>query len=217
MTDDEYADRSDRDMAFRIAIGSLAVLWMIVDKTPRSHLAIANNLLLKNDMPLQLIALISGAPWLRRGKGVFQKYKKDEWVETPAHELLLLTPAEAHVWLCLHVLLCDPVCRPKYRYDEYRKAEVLKLRRYVTERLVDQIPCLADLQRTLDCLQIMEPPAAHEEAFRSSLVVEYLPEVYTRLVKGRDWARIAAKQVEVLCDTAAVEADVQKMSQLIDS
>lgn len=54
-------------MAFRIAIGSLAVLWMIVDKTPRSHLAIANNLLLKNDMPLQLIALISGAPWLRRG------------------------------------------------------------------------------------------------------------------------------------------------------
>ena len=94
---------------------------------------------------------------------------------------------------------------------------MLKLRRYVTERLVDQIPNLGDLQRSLDELQIMEPPTSHEEAFRSTLVVEYNPEIYSRLVKGRDWGAIAAEQVGYMCDPANVDADVQKMSNLIDS
>jgi len=216
MSEEEYADRNDKESTFKIAMGAVSVLWMIIDKLPRLHMSVMNNLLLKNDMPLQLISLISGAPWMRRGRGKFQKFKEGEWVETPAHELLLLTPRESHVWLCLHMLLCEPTCRSKYKYDDYRKAEVLKLRRYVTPRLVDQIPNLQDLQRSLDELQIMEPPSLKDEAFRSTFVVEPMPEIYSRLVKGKNWAKIAEHHVEVLSNPETLNDDIQKMSQLID-
>jgi len=216
MAEAEHSDRADKDMAFRVSVASLAVLWMVIDRVPKGPLALTNNLLLKNDVPLQLVALLSNAPWIRRGNGVFQKFRRDGWAETPAHELLLLSPAEAHVWLSLHVLLCDPVCRSKYRFDEYRKGEILRLRRYLTERLVDQLPVLADLQRTLDHLQLMEPPASHEATFRSTLVVETFPEIYGALVKGRDWGALAEQHVQRLSDPTAVTADAQRLARLID-
>ena len=45
-------------------------------------------------------------------------------------------------------------CRGKYEWDEFKKAGVIRLRKYMNEVLLDQLPVLADTQRTLDHLQV---------------------------------------------------------------
>jgi zinc finger MYND domain-containing protein 10 len=54
------------------------------------------------------------------------------------------------VWLALNNLLGDPACRSKYILDEFRKESVMRLRRFLNDVLLDQLPVLKDLQRVLD-------------------------------------------------------------------
>lgn len=42
---------------------------------------------------------------------------------------------------------------------DYRKAALIRLRKYLNETVVDQIPPLAQLQRAVDELSLMETPA----------------------------------------------------------
>lgn len=48
------------------------------------------------------------------------------------------------------MLLVEPKCRAKYRLDDFRKDQILNLRRYFNEVLFDQLPVLKDLERVLD-------------------------------------------------------------------
>eukprot|EP00906_Rhabdomonas_costata_P023022 RCo033149 len=222
MTDEEHHQRTQQEMRFKVAMNGLSLLWMIVDKLPKLHLSVMNNLLLKNDIILQLVFLIANPPWFRRGEGKFQKYREGQWQTIPNSELLLLCQPEAHVWLCLHVLLCEPTCRSKYTYDSYRQEEILKLRRFVTERLVDQLPNLTDLQRALDELQIMAPPHSSDERFKSAVVVEPTPQLYLSILRDREghsrnWPRIAAEQAQRLFSPQSVQEDVDRLSKLIDA
>ena len=53
------------------------------------------------------------------------------------------------VWLTLNNLLVDPKARAKYDMDDYRKEAVLRVRRYMNDILLDQLPIVRDLQRGL--------------------------------------------------------------------
>ena len=96
-------------------------------------------------------------------KMVWEKYIDGDWSEVEPDELLRLTKCEAQPWLVLYHLLCNsPSCREAYGLNSYRKAQLLRARKYLVAALTDQLPILADLARYLDELSIMGVPEATE-------------------------------------------------------
>lgn len=81
--------------------------------------------------------------------------------------ILLLMQA----WLMLNNLLVDPKARAKYDMDEYRKETVLRVRRYMNDILLDQLPILKDLQRVLDELT-MGVSSQQDESQATRLIIE---------------------------------------------
>ncbi len=71
----------------------------------------------------------------------------------------------------LNNLLVDPKARAKYDMDEYRKEAVLRVRRYMNDILLDQLPILKDLQRVLDELT-MGVSSQQDESQTTRLIIE---------------------------------------------
>ena len=63
--------------------------------------------------------------------------------------------------------------------------------------LLEQIPYLADLQRYLQHLSLMEPPAA-----KTALILEQIPVLYSQIIKdwGEKWEELAEKQSKHLLE-----------------
>ena len=84
----------------------------------------------------------------------------------------------------------------------------LQLRAHVNEALLDQIPALAPLQRYLEELSFMEPPAP-----RSDLLLEQAPEIRDKLIAesggSRQWKAIAADQLKRFFKLSAEEKRAQ--------
>lgn len=60
------------------------------------------------------------------------------------------------VWLAVFYLMCDPVCRGRYHFNTFRKGQVLRVRKYLNELLLDQLPVLADVQVRISVIKTEE-------------------------------------------------------------
>lgn len=58
------------------------------------------------------------------------------WRPVPPADLLRLTKTEAQAWIALHFLLSDPECRRRWPLHSYRKATIMRVRRYLVRALV---------------------------------------------------------------------------------
>ena len=79
----------------------------------------------------------------------------NEWGEVPPSDLLRLTRLEGEPWLAIFHVIASGTCRTSYRVDGYRRSRLMRLRVYVNETLIDQLPILADVARCLDELSIL--------------------------------------------------------------
>ena len=87
-------------------------------------------------------------------------------------------------------LVCDPTVRRRYQFNSFRKNVLLRLRGFLHESVVDQIPVLTELQRALDEMTLSEPPSAAES--KPAYVLEQLPELRDQLSKVRASAFLMA-------------------------
>jgi hypothetical protein len=62
------------------------------------------------------------------------------------------------VWLALNNLVVDPHFRSKYKLDGFRKDTVCRIRRFLNDLLIDQLPVLKDLQRVVDEISLNYTP-----------------------------------------------------------
>lgn len=56
----------------------------------------------------------------------------------------------------LYHLLAKEVFRERYHLNSFRKGQLLRVRKYLNEIMLDQLPILADIQRYMDELAITE-------------------------------------------------------------
>ena len=173
---------------------------------------------------------------------VWEKHMGGTWTEIAPSDLLRVTRLEAQPWLLLFHLLTDPDCRGGYGLTSYRRARLLRLRKYlpgVGGSLLDQIPVLADVARYLDELALMEvpdgpgPAPGHGAAAAGGLVLEQVDAVREALIAtagaeigggggGRarsfDWAAIARRNFDVAFAgrTDASDGDLRLISALYD-
>jgi hypothetical protein len=80
----------------------------------------------------------------------------------------------------------------KYELTTFRKANLMRLKKYMNEVLLDQLPMLTPMLRGLEEMALM---ADNNIRSTNSFIVEVLPELRARIVNGRNWKEIALYQM----------------------
>ena len=65
---------------------------------------------------------------------------------------------------------------------------MLRLKKFMNELLLDQIPLLNEMLRPLEELRLMQCP---QTSNMNNFIVEMLPELQTKIEKGRNYKKIA--------------------------
>jgi hypothetical protein len=174
---DEIQD-SVYDTTYQTAITSVALSRYLCENLSEFGPSLVSRICEVHDFPLLMIPLIEEPPWTRRrrvekGGGqstiVWEKLNdQNEWSIVSNADLLRLTKLEGQPWLALYHLTASKVGREAYGLDEFRKTNLMRLRRYLHKTLLDQIPVLEDVARYLDELSIMGVPPSGEGARRAS-------------------------------------------------
>jgi len=98
--------------------------------------------------------------------------------------------------------------------NTFRKEQLLRVRKYINEVLLDQLPILADIQRYMDELAMTQVP---DIAGDSSSVFLFQQVATTReaLVKRKDWEDVADWQVShVFTMTDRTDDDLRRIANL---
>lgn len=182
---DEIQD-SLHDESYKTAVAAVSLSRYLCENAKDLPASIVSRMMEVHDWPLLMVPLIEEPPWTRRRQVVVVEQKEDddctsstrivweklndnnEWSEVLPRELLVLTKAEAQPWLALFHLTACNVCRESYGLDEFRKAQLMRLRRYINEALTDQLPVLQEVARYLDELSILGVPAVGGGVHRPS-------------------------------------------------
>jgi hypothetical protein len=156
-SEEESFEESIKEMEFSIAMNCLGLFRSISDQINDLPLSALNLLLVDKDMIVTLVQMIEKAPWIRKQKDL-EKFENGTWHRISVEDLEIVTKLEAQVWLALMNLTLENECKKKYQYSKQNQAIVLRLKEYISQRTVDQLPPLVDLQRYLEELLMMAPP-----------------------------------------------------------
>lgn len=195
------------EMEFEIALKALSVLRYITDCVDSLSLSTLNRMLSTHNLPCLLVELLEHSPWSRQGEGgTLQHFEEGRWKTVPPSEQQKLSKLDGQVWIALYNLLLSPEARARYHLTSFAKGQLLKLRAFLTDTLVDQLPNLTDLQAFLAHLALTEaqPP-------KKDLVLEQIPEIWERLErenKGK-WRAIAKHQLRTVFSPSEQELRLQ--------
>ena len=161
-----------------------------------------------------------------KGKGVvWEKLIDRVWKEVPQSDLLKLSPLEAQPWLCLYnslqvrltclkvvlerVVWClderltrfyslqEPEVRKIYHINTHRVAALQRVRKYINDLLVDQLPMLVEMQRSLDEMSLISAP---EPSGMRAALLQAIPVVEERLLADACAALAKESSDSVLVD-----------------
>lgn len=125
-----------------------------------------------------MIPLIDEPPWTRRREQVqsisgsssdeqqkssffvWEKFIDNAWLVVPPSDLLQVTQCEAQCWIAVFHLTCTNLCRERYALNAFQKEQLLRLRKYLNEVMIEQLPILTDVMRYMDELSLMNVPEA---------------------------------------------------------
>lgn len=182
-------DQQLSDTEFSLGIVSLSLLRFITDHLQGMPISLIQSLVEECDIFCLLVPILEKKPWIKstqRGKLIFEN---QEW--QPYTDTAKIPKTEAQVWLTIYSLFMNEDVRRKYDLNSYRRGNLLRLRKFLNEVVVDQIPVLGALHRALEEMSLMGESNA---ATMSSFSVQQLPELRTRIRAGKDWVEIAAYQ-----------------------
>lgn len=148
--DENHAKSED----FQVCIQSLNVLRVIVSTLRDCPLAVASRVFSKYDVPYLLCMLIDLQVWIRTHptrEGEREKFRDGSWKRFTSQ----VCQAEASSWISLLLLMSSEEFRSgAYQLTHTRIEALLRLRKYLCEGIMDQIPQLRDLQRVLEELNV---------------------------------------------------------------
>ncbi|NXN17364.1 ZMY10 protein, partial [Indicator maculatus] len=180
-------------MEFEISLKALSVLRFITDQVESLPLSALTRMLNTHNLPCLLVQLVEHCPWSYWEAGKFKKFENGTWHVVPPEDQVKMTKLDGQVWLALLNLLLNPECQRKYHFNGFNKSQLLKLRAFLTEVLIDQLPNLVEIQRFLSHLAVTEPAPPKKD-----LVLEQVPVIWDHIIKKNTgkWEAIAKHQVK---------------------
>ncbi|XP_075405107.1 zinc finger MYND domain-containing protein 10 isoform X2 [Tenrec ecaudatus] len=193
-------------MEFEIALKALSVLRYITDCVDSLSLSTLSRMLSTHNLPCLLVELLEHSPWSRQEGGKLQRFEGGRWQTVVPSEQQKLSKLDGQVWIALYNLLLSPEAWARYCLTSFAKGQLLKLRAFLTDTLLDQLPNLADLQNFLARLALAETQTPKKD-----LVLEQIPEIWERLEqenRGR-WQAIAKHQLRHVFSPSEQELRMQ--------
>ncbi|XP_072203743.1 zinc finger MYND domain-containing protein 10 [Excalfactoria chinensis] len=180
-------------MEFEISLKALSVLRFITDQVGSLPLSALTRMLNTHNLPCLLVELVEHCPWSCHEAGKCKKFDSGAWHVVPPEDQMKMTKLDGQVWLALLNLLLSPECQQKYHFDGFNKSQLLKLRAFLTDVLLDQLPNLVEMQRFLSHLAVTDPAPP-----RKDLVLEQVPVIRDHILKKNKgkWEAIAKHQVK---------------------
>ncbi|XP_059572150.1 zinc finger MYND domain-containing protein 10 isoform X2 [Alligator mississippiensis] len=180
-------------MEFEISLRALSVLRFITDQVESLPLSALTRMLNTHNLPCLFVELVEHCPWSRRMAGKLKKFENGMWYVVPPEDHAKMTKLDGQVWIALYNLLLSPECQRKYNFDSFNKSQLLKLRTFLTDVLIDQLPNLVEMQRFLSHLAVTEPVPPKKD-----LILEQVPIIWDRIIKENSgkWHAIAKHQVK---------------------
>ena len=145
----------------------LNILRFLVDSRSDAPVTFTSRILRDFDIPMLLVPLLDNPPWVRvvpaptRAKAATETAGAESLVEVFADgqwsaDSGFVSKSTAQVLLILYSLVLDPDCIARYELSSssMRKDNLLRVRKFLTADVIDQIPLLGDLLRALEELAI---------------------------------------------------------------
>merc|ERR1712232_832367 len=191
---------------FQVCMCVISVIRFLTDHRVAIPLAVTTRLLETHDVLLQLVPLMEKAPWVRKNRhsGRIEKFEEHQWEKVEDEDTGRLPKLHTQVWLTIYNLVMDQECRSRYELTSFRRENPLRLRRYINEVVVDQLPPLTNLHRTLEEMSISGQFTGANQSgapVASPFVVGLVAEAREGLVRSYEgrWEEVAALQLrEVL-------------------
>ena len=205
-TDNTSEQQSSINM--QCALCCLSIVRFLTDHIDSLPLAVTSRILDTYDMLMLLCPLLEIKPWQTDGAdGEHRRFLQGHWARVPENEVRKLSKHEAQCWLAVYNLVLTPSVRKRYQFNSFRKNNLLRVRKFLHETTVDQIPILVDLMRALDEMLMQDPPSAAE--IKPAYVLEQLPELRDSLQKDVDWKAVVEEQKK----NALNDSEEEKRSQ----
>lgn len=131
---------------FKVCIAACSLVRFLCEHADKLPLSVCSRITDTHDLLVLVIPLIENPPWTRRSGGKWQKLVDQKWTDVAPIDLLRVTKLEGQPWLSLYFLLAKTVFRERYHINAFRKSQLLRVRKYINEVLLDQLPFLADIQ-----------------------------------------------------------------------
>ena len=151
-----------KEIEFGIAMSCINILRFISDHLEQLPFPVRHHMMNVKDVPILFVTLMELRPWRRKVMKYNEKLKKKEeieeiyennnWTNLIIHKFPKL---EAQVLITIYNLVMNQDNNKKYEITEYRQNQLLRLRKYFTEVLYDQIPQMMNLYRSLENMSLM--------------------------------------------------------------
>ncbi|KAJ0039414.1 hypothetical protein NL108_015163, partial [Boleophthalmus pectinirostris] len=196
-------------LEFEISLKALSVLRYITDHADRYVTAsVINRLLCTHNIPCVLVQLIDCCPWSRHKAGQIEKYINGKWQKIPDEDRLKITKLDGQAWIALYNLLLNENCQQKYEFNNYNKNQLLKLRSFLTEVVIDQFPVLVHLQRFLAHLAITDPVPP-----KKGLILEQIPVMWNHIVTENNGKYKAIAKYQVKETFSPSDSELRQQAQ----
>jgi len=183
------------EIEFKVCVSCCALTRFLCEHAEAVPLSVVSRITDTHDMLILIIPLIENPPWTRRVNGKWQKLIDQNWKDVAPIDLLKLTKLEGQPWLALYHLMAKQVFRERYHLNSYRKGQLLRLRKYLNEMLLDQLPFLADIQRYMDELALTQVPEPHQVA-NSIFMFQQVAVTREKIIKNKNWEEVAEYQMK---------------------
>ncbi|EOD24555.1 hypothetical protein EMIHUDRAFT_64844, partial [Emiliania huxleyi CCMP1516] len=217
LEESDHLETQGRTIDLSTALYALSLVRFLAEQLGKLPLGVATRLLDTYDIMMLLCPLLEAKPWEHRGDdGTLRRFVQGQWVVCSEADRRCMAKSEAQVWLTIYALMAEPEVRRKYELNTFRKTTLLRIRAFLHEGTVDQLPLLAELQRALDELAMMDVPSAASS--KPAYLLETMPELREELSCGIVWSEVAEEMRQgTLCDTAEERrSTAQRLAALYD-
>ncbi|ODM94057.1 Zinc finger MYND domain-containing protein 10 [Orchesella cincta] len=147
-----------RGVLFGNCFKALSTLRYIIENIDSLGASLVSRLTLSSDAPMLLTELILQKPWRRENwqSGKISEFDPTTatWKEIDSSAHFILNRNEIQAWLGLYLLLKNNQVLGNYELYDGRKNQLLKLRAFLNDLSLDQLPILGELQLFLNQLAI---------------------------------------------------------------
>ena len=185
-----------KDLEHNIGLSCISIFRYISDHLMQLPFPVRHHMMDVKDIPMIFVALMENKPWIRKiPKKITQisslrddenyheeVYENNKWINinTLGNKLPKI---EAQIWICLYNLFMNQDNTKKYEITEFRKSNLLRLRKYMNDSLFDQIPPLQQMYRALEEISLM---SCNSSTTNNPFIVEMVPMLYNNLIQGNN-------------------------------